>query len=45
MTGNWEWVADLYNSNGQVMGELGCGSFDVNNPILYPDHPFRCCLR
>ncbi|WP_415061505.1 beta strand repeat-containing protein [Bdellovibrio sp.] len=44
MTGHWEWVADLGTStNGQVMGDSGCDSF--NN--LYVTNPAgsRCCFR
>ncbi len=28
MTGHWEWVADLYGSSGQIMGNSGCDSFN-----------------
>ncbi len=43
MTGNWEWVADLYNGNGQIMGSTGCDSFYGANVSL--DDGSRCCFR
>lgn len=43
MTGNWEWVADLYGTYGQIMGFSGCDSFDYNTVSNYGVS--RCCFR
>lgn len=43
MTGNWEWVADLYVTNGQIMGSSGCDSFSFNGVSL--SNGSRCCFR
>lgn len=43
MTGNWEWVADLYFDSGQLMGRSGCDSFTGNNVGNYAGS--RCCFR
>jgi hypothetical protein len=43
MTGHWEWVADLNNSNGQLMGSGGCDSF--NNTAVGSSNGSRCCFR
>lgn len=43
MTGNWEWVADLYTINGQIMGYSGCDSFS-NNTVSF-NYGSRCCFR
>ncbi len=43
MTGNWEWVADLYNTNGQFMGGSGCDSFNGNS--VSTSVGSRCCFR
>ncbi|MCB0378135.1 MAG: hypothetical protein KDD33_06560, partial [Bdellovibrionales bacterium] len=38
-----EWVADLNNNNGQVMGNSGCNSFNNNN--VNNSNASRCCFR
>lgn len=43
MTGNWEWVAELYSSNGHIMGAPACDSFSPG-PISF-SYPSRCCFR
>jgi hypothetical protein len=43
MTGNWEWVADLGVSNGEVMGNSGCDSFSYNGVTV--SYGSRCCFR
>lgn len=43
MTGSWEWVADLYGNNGQLMGASGCDSF-ANVPVS-SSFGSRCCFR
>jgi hypothetical protein len=43
MTGNWEWVADLYNGYGEVMGGSGCDSFNATS-VTY-SLGSRCCFR
>jgi hypothetical protein len=42
MTGSWEWVADLVNSNGNAMGSSGCASSTASS---FPSHGSRCCFR
>jgi hypothetical protein len=44
ITGNWEWVADLFSGSGQVMGNSGCDSFiyDIYGGSSYGS---RCCFR
>jgi hypothetical protein len=43
MKGHWEWVADLYDDHGQVMGNPGCDSFYAYR--LISTGGFRCCFR
>lgn len=43
MTGNWEWVADLYATNGQLVGHPGCDSF--SNTTVGSYYGSRCCFR
>jgi hypothetical protein len=43
MTGNWEWVADLYSGQGQLMGSSGCDSFSFTNVSNLAGS--RCCFR
>lgn len=43
MTGNWEWVADLYSASGQIMGASGCDSFGYT--LVSNATGSRCCFR
>lgn len=43
MTGNWEWVADLYTNGGQIMGSPGCDSFSASG--VSSSFGSRCCFR
>jgi hypothetical protein len=43
MKGHWEWVADLYDDHGQVMGNPGCDSFYAYR--LFSTGGFRCCFQ
>ncbi len=42
-SGEIEWVADLYDSDGGVMGYSGCDSF--GSSYVYSSSGWRCCFR